>query len=88
MPGKNQRETHNPTTEVASAVAKLKLLKINKSKIWEKILRIHADQVYSIGLVAVLQPVVVSNTLKNVPMSVIYNWNPYILEYIIQTLSV
>ena len=51
--------------------------KDNKFKIWEKILRIHADQVYSIGLVAaVLQPVVVSNTLKNVPVSAIYNWNP------------
>ena len=32
---------------------------------------------YSIGLVAaVLQPVVVSNTLKYVPVSAIYNWNP------------
>ena len=52
-------------------------IKDNKFKIWEKILRIHADQVYSIGLVAaVLQPVVVSNTLKNVPVSAIYNWNP------------
>ena len=51
--------------------------KNDKFKIWEKILRIHADQVYSIGLVAaVLQPVVVSNTLKNVPVSAIYNWNP------------
>ncbi|MEC7806578.1 MAG: ABC transporter substrate-binding protein [Pseudomonadota bacterium] len=51
--------------------------KDKKFKIWEKILRIHADQVYSIGLVAaVLQPVVVSNTLKNVPVSAIYNWNP------------
>jgi len=51
--------------------------KNDKFKIWEKILRIHADQVYSIGLVAaVLQPVVVSNALKNVPVSAIYNWNP------------
>ncbi len=48
-----------------------------KSKIWQKILEIHSDQVYSIGLVAaVLQPVVVSNQLKNVPLSAIYNWNP------------
>ena len=48
-----------------------------KSKIWEKILKIHSDQVYSIGLVAaVLQPVVVSSQLKNVPLSAIYNWNP------------
>lgn len=48
-----------------------------KSKIWQKILEIHSDQVYSIGLVAaVLQPVVVSSQLKNVPLSAIYNWNP------------
>ena len=48
-----------------------------KSKIWQKILEIHSDQIYSIGLVAaVLQPVVVSSQLKNVPLSAIYNWNP------------
>ncbi|MAI15601.1 MAG: peptide ABC transporter substrate-binding protein [Rhodospirillaceae bacterium] len=48
-----------------------------KSEIWEKILKIHSDQIYSIGLVAaVLQPVVVSSRLKNVPLSAIYNWNP------------
>ena len=48
-----------------------------KSEIWEKILKIHSDQIYSIGLVAaVLQPVVVSRRLKNVPHSAIYNWNP------------
>ena len=48
-----------------------------KSKIWEKILEIHSDQIYSIGLVAaVLQPIVVSSQLKNVPLSAIYNWNP------------
>ena len=48
-----------------------------KSKIWQKILKIHSDQIYSIGLVAaVLQPVVVSSQLKNVPLSAIYNWNP------------
>ena len=40
-------------------------------------LRNSFDQVYSIGLVAaVLQPVVVSSQLKNVPLSAIYNWNP------------
>ena len=48
-----------------------------KSEIWEKILKIHSDQIYSIGLVAaVLQPIVVSSQLKNVPLSAIYNWNP------------
>ena len=48
-----------------------------KEKIWAKILEINTEQVYSIGLIArVLQPVVVSNKLKNVPLKAIYNWNP------------
>ena len=48
-----------------------------RKDIWEKVLDIHTEQVYSIGLIAgVLQPVVVSNNLKNVPIKGIYNWNP------------
>ena len=48
-----------------------------RKDIWEKVLDIHTEQVYSIGLIAgVLQPVVVSNTLKNDPIKGIYNWNP------------
>ena len=48
-----------------------------RAKIWEEILDINTEQVYSIGLIAgVLQPVVVSNNLKNVPVKGIYNWNP------------
>ena len=40
-------------------------------------LRIWADQVFSIGLVAgVLQPVVVNDRLRNVPDEGIYNWDP------------
>ena len=40
-------------------------------------LAIHADQVYSLGLISgVLQPVVVSETLHNVPKTGIYNWDP------------
>jgi peptide/nickel transport system substrate-binding protein len=40
-------------------------------------LAIHADQVYSIGLIAgVKQPVVVSNRLRNVPAEGIYNFDP------------
>ncbi|MBH68290.1 MAG: peptide ABC transporter substrate-binding protein [Rhodospirillaceae bacterium] len=45
--------------------------------IWHRILNISSDQVYSIGLVAgVLQPIVVANSLRNVPAKAIYNWNP------------
>ena len=45
--------------------------------IWQEMLRIWADEVYSIGLVAgVKQPVVVSNRLRNVPEHGMYNWDP------------
>ena len=46
-------------------------------KSWKRMLEINAEQVYSIGLISgVLQPVVVSNTLRNVPGKGIYNWDP------------
>ena len=45
--------------------------------IWHRMLEIHADQVYSIGIVAgVQQPVVVKRGLMNVPKEGIYNWDP------------
>ena len=48
-----------------------------KEKIWHRILEIHADQVFTIGLVAQIpQPVVVSNKLRNVPKEGIFNWDP------------
>ena len=48
-----------------------------KEDIWRKMLKIHADEVFSIGLICgVPQPVVVSNRLRNVPEEAIYNWNP------------
>ncbi len=48
-----------------------------RSDIWHKMLAIHADEVFSIGIVSgVLQPVVVRNTLRNVPAEGIYNWDP------------
>jgi peptide/nickel transport system substrate-binding protein len=44
---------------------------------WHDMLRIWADQVYSIGLVAgVQQPVVVNARLRNVPTDGVYNWDP------------
>ena len=40
-------------------------------------LKINADQVYSLGLIAgVPHPVVVKNNLRNVPEEGLYNWNP------------
>ena len=40
-------------------------------------LEIHADQIYSIGIVSgVRQPVVVMNKLRNVPKEGLYNGDP------------
>ena len=48
-----------------------------RREIWQRMLQIHADNVYSIGIVAgVLQPVVVNEALKNVPLEGVYNWDP------------
>jgi len=47
------------------------------AQIWHEMLRIWADEVYSIGLIAgVLQPVVVNARLRNVPAEGVYNWDP------------
>lgn len=48
-----------------------------REKVWQRMLDIHADQVYTIGLVALVpQPIVVAKTLHNVPQEAMYNWNP------------
>ncbi|MEC9369104.1 MAG: ABC transporter substrate-binding protein [Pseudomonadota bacterium] len=48
-----------------------------RTKIWHKILKINAEQVYTIGTVnATLQPVTASNDLQNVPEKGVYNWDP------------
>ena len=48
-----------------------------RAQIWHEMLRIWADEVFSIGLVAgVLQPVVVNARLRNVPEEGMYNWDP------------
>ncbi|MDH3474995.1 MAG: ABC transporter substrate-binding protein, partial [Rhodospirillales bacterium] len=48
-----------------------------RETVWHRMLEIHADQVYNIGLVAQIpQPVVVAKGLRNVPKDAIYNWDP------------
>lgn len=48
-----------------------------RERIWHEILRINADNVFTIGLVGgVFQPVLVSRALRNVPEAAIYSWNP------------
>lgn len=48
-----------------------------RAEIVDRMLDIHAEQVTSIGTVqGVLQPVIVSNSLHNVPEEAIYSWDP------------
>ena len=48
-----------------------------RDAIWRKMLAIHADQVFAIGLIsAAPQPIAVSKRLRNVPASAIYAWDP------------
>lgn len=48
-----------------------------KQAIWQDMLKIHADNVYAIGVVAKApQPVVVSDRLRNVPEAGLWAWDP------------
>lgn len=48
-----------------------------RRKVWDEILEIHTDQVFTIGIVnGTFQPVVINNHLKNVPPEGIYSWEP------------
>ena len=45
--------------------------------IWHEMLKIHSEQMYSIGVLnAVPQPVIINNQLRNVPEVGIYSWEP------------
>jgi peptide/nickel transport system substrate-binding protein len=81
-------ETKEEAGEAVDLPAAEELLRLNRAwasapssdareRIWHQMLAIHADQVFSIGIIsAVPQPVVVSRELRNVPMKGIYNWEP------------
>ncbi len=48
-----------------------------RATVWHEMLRIRAEELFSIGVVRdVPQPVVVNNALHNVPQKGIYNWEP------------
>jgi peptide/nickel transport system substrate-binding protein len=48
-----------------------------RRKIWDAMLSVYGEQVYSIGLIGgVMQPVAVRDTLRNVPTEAVYNWEP------------
>ncbi len=49
----------------------------DREAIWHRMLQIHADQVFTLGLIAgVPQPVVVNRALRNLPKDGLYNWDP------------
>jgi len=51
--------------------------KTERREIWHRMLAIHADQVFTIGIVnEVPQPIVVNRALRNVPEEGLYNWEP------------
>jgi len=48
-----------------------------RAQIWERMLEIHAQQVFTIGVVSqALQPIVARNQLRNVPAKGLYSWDP------------
>ncbi|MEM7193802.1 MAG: ABC transporter substrate-binding protein [Pseudomonadota bacterium] len=50
---------------------------VEREMIWHEMLKIHSEEVFSIGLVCgVPQPVVVNNKLRNVPEEGVYSWEP------------
>jgi peptide/nickel transport system substrate-binding protein len=81
-------ETHGKSGEAPDLPAAEKLYQLNdewlaatsaedQARIWHDMLKIWADEVFSIGLIAgVQQPVVVNDRLRNVPSDGIYNWDP------------
>ena len=51
--------------------------KAERTRIWDEMLKINAEQVFTIGTInAVPQPVVISNRLHNLPQVAIYSWEP------------
>lgn len=71
--------------DIPEAAELLKLLdawrkagtRAEREKIWHQMLGVHCEQLFSIGVVSgVAQPVVVRNTLRNVPEKAMYNWDP------------
>ncbi len=51
--------------------------KAARAAIWHEMLKLHAEQQFTIGIISgVKQPVVVKNGIVNVPEKAIYNWDP------------
>jgi len=81
-------ETGGKSGEAPDFPEAIELMKLNaawraassreeRTKIWHRMLQIHSEQQFSIGVVnGVAQPVVVRNTIHNIPEKGIYNWDP------------
>jgi peptide/nickel transport system substrate-binding protein len=81
-------DSHGKTGEPCDLPEAQELLELNhkwnlsddrdeRTRIWQQMLEISADQQFTIGIVsAVPQPVVVNNHLQNVPQKAIYSWEP------------
>lgn len=72
-----------PDMAVATELARLNeewlsaLTTGERERIWQRMLGIHRDMLFSIGIVSgVLQPVVARRELMNVPAKAVYNWDP------------
>jgi len=78
--GKSGDEIDDPAAQELSRLNeewRLSSSESDRARIWKRMLEIHTEQVFTIGLVAgVPQPVVVSRRLRNVPQVGIYNWEP------------
>lgn len=82
------RETRGQAGEPPEGKWPLELLRLNeawlyadgkaeRAAIWHEMLGIHADRVFTIGVVSgVLQPIVASRDLRNLPEKGVWNWDP------------
>ena len=48
-----------------------------REEIWSRMLKIHMEQMFTIGVISgVRQPIIVHNSLRNVPEEAVYGWDP------------
>lgn len=51
--------------------------KAERTRIWQRMLQINAEQTFTIGVVSgVFQPIVINKRLMNVPKDGVFNWDP------------
>jgi peptide/nickel transport system substrate-binding protein len=60
-----------------NAAWRIATTRVKREEIWARMLEIHKDQMFTIGVVSsVRQPVIVHNQLRNVPEEAVYGWDP------------